>query len=396
MTPYVSAAQEARRLLPQLKAWRRALHCRPELAFQERRTAAFAARLLRSFGWQVETGVAKTGVVAQLRGRRPGPVLGLRADMDALPIGEENQTAYASRVPGVMHACGHDGNQAMLLGAAKILAGRREQVAGTVKAVFQPSEEVAPGGARAMIAAGALLRPRVGLMLAAHVDTQLPVGVIGVRAGVAMAAADAFSLTVIGRGGHGAMPHRSVDAIAAAAAVIASLQQAVAREQDPLEPAVVSIGQIQGGSAYNAIAGEVTLRGTLRSLGEPARRRLARRVARISQNVCRAHRARCRFRLQRGHPALVNHPRAADLVRRAGRLALGPAGVRDWKRPLMTGEDFTYFAQAVPACFFLVGVAGSEARFRHPWHHPRFDFDERGLATGAAVLAQAALTHLAG
>jgi amidohydrolase len=391
----VSLAQEAQRLLPRLKTWRRDLHRHPELAFRERRTAGMAARLLRSFGWQVKTGVAKTGVVALLTGTRPGPVLALRADMDALPICEESQTPYASRVPGAMHACGHDGNQAMLLGAARLLAGRREQLAGSVKLVFQPSEEVPPGGARAMIAAGALLHPRVSLMLAAHVDTQLPAGTIGVRSGVAMAAADAFTLTVLGQGGHAALPHRSVDAIAVAAAVVASLQHAVAREQDPLEPAVVSIGHIQGGSAYNAIAGEVTLRGTLRSLTERERRRLAQRVARISQNVCRAHRARARFKLERGHPALVNHALAADLVRRAGRLVLGRTKVREWERPLMTGEDFTYFAQAVPACFFRVGAGGTEARFRHPWHHPRFDFDERALATGAAVLAQAALTYLA-
>lgn len=390
----MSVAREARRLLPQLKAWRRALHRHPELAFRERRTAAMAAKLLRSFGWQVRTGVATTGVVALLRGVRPGPVLALRADMDALPIREASRAPYASRVPGVMHACGHDGNQAMLLGAARLLAGRRRELAGAVKLVFQPSEEVPPGGARAMLAAGVLKRPAVAMMLAAHVDTQLPVGAVGVRSGVAMAAADAFTLTVVGRGGHAALPHRSVDAIAAAAAVVASLQHAVGREQDPLEPAVVSIGQIQGGSAYNAIAGEVTLRGTLRSLSERARRRLARRVERISQGVCRAHRARCQFQLQRGHPALVNHPLAADLVRAAGRLVLGPSGVREWARPLMTGEDFTYFAQAVPACFFRVGAGGNEARWRHPWHHPQFDFDERGLVSGAAVLAQAALTYL--
>jgi amidohydrolase len=254
-----STLAEARRLLPQLKAWRRALHRHPELAFRERRAAAMTAKLLRSFGWQVRTGVAKTGVVALLAGRRPGPVLALRADMDALPICETSRAPYASRVPGVMHAGAHDGNQAMLRGAARLLAGRRDELAGTVKLVFQPSEEVPPGGARAMIAAGVLKRPPVTLMLAAHVDTQLPVGTIGVRSGAAMAAADAFTLTVVGRGGHAALPHRSVDAIAAAAMVVASLQHAVAREQDPLEPAVVSIGQIQGGSAYNAIAGEVTL-----------------------------------------------------------------------------------------------------------------------------------------
>ncbi|MEW6516680.1 MAG: amidohydrolase [candidate division FCPU426 bacterium] len=391
-----SAAGQARKLLPRLRAWRREIHRQPELAFRERRTASFLARVLRSAGWQVRTGVARTGVVALLRGRRPGPVLALRADMDALPICEATGAPYASRVPGVMHACGHDGNQAMLLGAAQILAGRREQLAGSVKLIFQPSEEVPPGGAQAMIAAGVLEHPRVDLILAGHVDTQLPAGTIGVREGAAMAAADAFVLTVTGRGGHAALPHCSVDAIAAAAAVITGLQQAVAREQDPLEPAVVSVGRIRGGEAYNAIAGEAVLEGTLRSLSAATRRSLAQRVARISRNICRAHRAEARFSLQPGHPPLVNHPRAAGLVRRAGLAVLGRGGVREWARPLMTGEDFTYFARRRPACFFRVGVGGSAARFRYPWHHPRFDFDERGLASGAAVLAQAALDFLGG
>ncbi len=387
--------REAQALLPALRRWRRRIHQQPELGWQERRTAALVARSLRAAGWRVTTGVAGTGVVGLLRGSKKGPTLAMRADMDALPVQEQSRASYASRVPGVMHACGHDGHIAMVLGAARMLARQQRRLAGNVKLIFQPCEEVPPGGAKAMIRAGVLQAPRVDAIIAGHVDTSLPVGTIGTRTGVTMAAADAFNLTVIGKGGHGALPHKSVDAIAVAGAVISGLQHVISRENDPLEPAVLTLGQVNGGQAYNIIAKEVKLRGTLRTLNARQRRDLPKRAKRLAEGICRAHRARCRFELEAGHPPLVNHHQMTGRVRRVAQSLLGSRQVRDLPRPVMSGEDFTYFADAIPACFFWVGAGTRQDRHRHPWHHPQFDFDERGLVAGTAVMVMTALEYLA-
>ncbi len=383
--------REAEALLPRLRAWRRSIHRHPELGFEEHRTAALVARELRRQGWRVRSGVARTGVLGLLEGPAAGPTFALRADMDALPVTEQNTHAYRSRVPGVMHACGHDGNTAMVLGAAALLARRRQRLRGRVKLLFQPCEEKPPGGAQAMIQAGVLTSPRVDAIIAGHVDTGIPAGRIALRSGAFMASADAFTLRILGRGGHAAFPHRSVDAVAVAGEVILALQTAVSREQDPLEPAVVSVGQVEGGTAFNVIADSVRLRGTLRSLTPALRRDLPRRVARIARGVCQAHRARCEFAWERGHPALSNHAGVTALVRSAGEKILGAARVKELPRPMMSGEDFTYFAAEVPACFFHVGVGNARRGWVKPWHHPSFDFDETGLVGGCAVLAQAAL-----
>lgn len=391
----VTIRQEARGLLPALRAWRRQIHQQPELGWQERRTSALVAKTLRAEGWQVTTGVAGTGVVGLLRGKQTGRTLAMRADMDALPVQEQSRHAYASRVPGVMHACGHDGHVAMSLGVARMLARRQGQLGGNIKLIFQPCEEMPPGGAKAMIKAGVLRSPRVDTMIAAHVDTSLPVGTIGTRPGVAMAAADAFNFTVTGKGGHGALPHKSVDAIAVAGAVISGLQHVVARENDPLEPAVLTVGQVNGGEAYNIIAKEVKLRGTLRTLTARQRQALPKRVKRLAEGICRAHRAHGRFELEMGHPPLVNHEGMTGLVHRAAQSVWGARQTRALPRPIMGGEDFTYFAGAVPACFFWVGVGTRQVQHQHPWHHPQFDFDERGLVTGTAVMVKTALDYLA-
>lgn len=381
---------EAQRAFSRLRTWRRAIHQVPELGFQEHRTSALVARVLKAAGWSVKTRVAKTGVVALLGAGRPGPVLALRADMDALPIQEQNRVPYASRVPGRMHACGHDGNTAMLLGAALLLARQADRLPGAVKLIFQPCEERPPGGALAMIRAKALTAPRPDAIIAAHVDPLLAVGTIGLKPGPIMAAADAFSLTVIGKGGHGAYPHRSVDAIAVAGQVIVGLQSLVARELDPMDPAVVTIGELHGGTAFNVIAPEVTMRGTLRSLTPALRRDLPRRMERLARGICQAHRARCRFEYEPGHPALSNHPQVTGQVQRAAQAIVGRTRVKVFSRPALTGEDFTYYAQRLPACFFHVGVGGPRGKAAHPWHHPQFDLDERGLVFGAAVMARMA------
>jgi amidohydrolase len=387
--------REAQALFTQLQKWRRKIHQHPELGFKEHRTAKLAAEVLRKHGWDIKTGVAGTGVVGVLRGLPGEKTFAIRADMDALPIAEQSKAPYCSQVPGVMHACGHDGNTTMGLGAAVLLARHRSQFKGQVKVVFQPCEESPPGGAEAMIRAGVLHKPRVDAIIAGHMDATLPVGQIALRAGAVMAAADMFKLTIQGKGGHGAFPHRSVDAIAIAGHVLAGLQNLVSREVDPLEPAVLTIGQIQGGSAFNVIAETVTMRGTLRSLTPAMRRELPKRAAGIAQGICRAHRAQCRFELEPGHPALYNHTGITASVRAAAKKISGPKGVVELERPEMTGEDFTYFAASVPACFFRVGGRNAAKGFVNDWHHPAFDFDENALVIGTAVMVQTALDFLA-
>jgi amidohydrolase len=385
---------EVRQVLPQLRKWRRLIHQHPELGFQEKKTSALVAKVLRNAGWHVSTGIAKTGVVGVLRGKQAGPTFAIRADMDALPIQEKSQCAYASQVPQVMHACGHDGNTTMALGAAIVLARYREKLKGNVKLIFQPCEEVPPGGAQAMIRAGVLKSPVVTAMIAAHVDTSLAVGTIGVKTGPVMAAADAFTIVIQGQGGHGAMPHKSVDTIAVAGQVITNVQHVISRELDPLEPGVVSIGTIAGGDAYNIIADQVSMQGTIRTLTEQQRKKIPRQIERMVKAIARAHRAKASFTLELGHPALNNNARITDHVRRCGKQVLGRAQVKDFERPVMSGEDFTYFARAVPACFFQVGVGTKAAKYSYPWHHSRFDFDEQGLVAGVAVLVKTAKEYL--
>ncbi|MCK5241970.1 amidohydrolase [bacterium] len=377
-----------------MRQWRRYIHQNPELGFQEKKTSGLAAKVLRQAGWQVFTGIARTGVVGVLRGSRPGPTFAIRADMDALPIMEKNRCVYASQVPQVMHACGHDGNTAMALGAAVLLARYRTEWRGNVKIIFQPCEEVPPGGAQAMIRAGVLKSPEVAAIIAAHVDTSLPVGSIGIKSGLIMAAADAFTLIIRGKGGHGAMPHKSVDAISIAGQVITNVQHVIARELDPLEPAVISFGTIAGGAAYNVIADQVKLQGTIRTLSDQQRKKIPRQIERLAHGIAYAHRAKAAFTLELGHPALSNDEQITDQVRHAGNQVLGKTRVKILARPVMSGEDFTYFARAVPACFFRVGVGTKDPRYSYPWHHPRFDFAEQGLVSGAAVLVQTAREYL--
>lgn len=376
-----------------MQTWRRQIHRQPELGFQEKKTAALVAKVLNAAGWKVKTQVAQTGVVGLLKGKNPGPVIAIRADMDALPIQEQTCAAYASQNENVMHACGHDGNTAMALGAATVLPYYAPQLNGSVKIIFQPCEEVPPGGAQAMIRAGVLASPQVSAILAGHVDTSLPVGTIGVQSGAVMAAADSFTLTIQGKGGHGALPHRSVDAIAIAGQIITNIQHVVSRETDPLGSVVVSIGTIAGGSAYNILAGQVVMQGTIRTLNDQQRRTVPQKLKRIASAVAQAHRGRAVFQVNSGHPALMNHSGMTQQFVQSSIRILGRSKVKILQQPIMSGEDFTYFARKVPACFFRVGV-GDKKRYSYPWHHPQFDFDEKGLVAGAAVMVQTVMDYL--
>ncbi len=379
---------EVSRLAPTLSTIRRTIHQLPEPAFEEVRTAALIAERLGTLGLEVQTEVAKTGVVALLRGARPGRTLLLRADMDCLPVPEATGAPYASQRPGLMHACGHDGHVAMLLGAAEVLVGRRARLAGTVKLVFQPAEE-GPGGAEPMIQAGVLETPRVDAAFGLHLLNDYPVGTVALRPGPLMAATDRISLVVRGRGGHGAAPHQTVDSILVAAHVVTALQAISAREVAPTMPVVVTIGTIHGGFRYNVIAPEVELTGTVRSFDAKLRQELPGRIERIARGVASAFGAEVEARYEFGYPATVNDPGMTELVQQVATGVVGEGGVVTMA-PLMGGEDMSYFLEAVPGCYAFIGSANAGRGLDHPHHSPRFDFDEAALPIGVQVLVRAA------
>ncbi|HZO93579.1 MAG TPA: amidohydrolase [Candidatus Baltobacteraceae bacterium] len=378
-------------LLDEAIAVRRDLHAHPELAFAETRTAGIVAERLRSLGLDVTTGIGRTGLVGLLTGARPGPTIMLRADMDALPMPEENDVPYVSTNAGVTHACGHDAHVAMLLGAARLLAAMRDRIAGRIAFLFQPAEE-GGAGAQAMIVDGVI--PRFGIERAygLHIVSVLPSGVIGLRAGPIMAAVDSFDLVVEGKGGHGAMPHFSVDPVVVAADVVGALQRVVSREVDPIEPAVLTVGAINGGTTYNVIPPRVALKGTVRTMSDATREAMEGRVKRIAEHTCAAAGASCRLSWIPSYPVTANDPAEAAFVRETLGAELGAERVIEIP-PVMGSEDFSYFAREVPACFWFLG-AGDDAH-RFPNHHPAFDIDERAMATGIASHVAVALASLA-
>jgi len=373
-------------------AWRRHLHQHPELSFQETRTSRFVAERLAELGAFDVTRPTPTSVLARLAGRRPGPVLAIRADIDALPIEEKNTHAFVSRSPGVMHACGHDGHTAMVLGAAAVLAARRDEIAGEVRFIFQHAEELLPGGAQELVRAGVL--DGVDLVIGAHLWLGMPFGQVGVKAGALMAAPDIFRITILGAGGHAGMPHRTVDPIVVAAQVITNLQHVVARNVDPLEPAVVSVTRIVAGTTHNVIPGSVELEGTIRTFDASLRNDIPAWMERIVAGVTAAHSARYEMAVERGYDALVNEERATGLLRRAVARALGPEVLVD-AVPIMGGEDFSAYLRTTPGSFFFIGARNEAAGIVHPHHHERFDLDERALDYGTRVFVAAALEHLA-
>ena len=384
---------EVRRLQPSLSETRRTLHQHPELGFQEVRTAALVADRLQALGLEVRAGVAQTGVVGLLRGGRPGRTLLLRADMDGLPIAEATGAPYASRTPGQMHACGHDGHVAMLLGAAACLTERRERLAGTVKLVFQPAEE-GPGGAKPMIEAGVLESPRVDAAFGIHLLNDHPLGTVALRPGPLMAATDRVVVRVVGKGGHGASPHQAVDAVLVAAHVVTALQAISAREVAPTTPVVVTMGTVHGGFRYNVIAPEVELTGTVRSFDAALREALPGRIDRIAKGVAQAFGARADVEYEFGYPATVNDPGMTACVREVAASVVGEAGVVT-PEPFMGGEDMSYFLEAVPGCFAFIGSANAARGLHHPHHSPLFDFDEAALPIGVQLLVRTAERYLA-
>ena len=372
---------EVVRLTPDLIALRREIHRHPELAYAETETAARIARALD--GIPVRTGVGGTGVVATLGGGRGRTVL-LRVDMDGLPIQEQSEADYASKVPNAMHACGHDGHVAMGVTAARILAGKK--LAGTVKMLFQPAEE-GEGGAQAMVAGGVM--EGVDLTMGVHLWNEMPVGTLGVKAGPLMAAVDRVRIVIHGRGGHGGRPQASADPVVAAAQVVTALQTVVSRECNPVHSAVLTIGSIHGGEAFNVIPDECTLLGTIRTFDSALRKSMPERVTRIASGVAEALGCRAEVEVKAGNPAVVNDPAIADLARRAAARVVGEDKVVP-PEPTMGGEDMAIYFERAPGCFVFVGSSNAARGLDQPHHSPRCDFDEDALAIGADFLVAAA------
>ncbi len=369
-------SDDVRALQAEMIALRRELHQHPELAYAETRTAARVAALLEAAGLEVRTGVGGTGVIASVRGGR-GPAVLLRADMDALPIQEDSTAPYASLAPGRMHACGHDGHVAMAVTAAKALVGRG--LAGSVRVLFQPAEE-GEGGAQAVIRDGGL--EGVEVVMGVHLWNELPVGTIGVKEGPLMAAVDRLRIVIHGRGGHGGKPHR-------AAQVVVALQTVVAREVSPIEPAVVTIGSVHGGQAFNVIPDDVVLTGTIRTFDPALRHSMPERLTRVARGVAEALRCRAEVEVKAGNPPVINHPDIAEIARRAAVRVVGEEKVVR-PEPTMGGEDMAVYFEQVPGCFVFVGSSNAARGLDQPHHSPRFDFDEDALPIGCEFLIAAA------
>ncbi|OCQ97918.1 peptidase M20 [Oscillatoriales cyanobacterium USR001] len=380
---------EIRALQPELVAWRRQIHQHPEMGFAEYLTAEFIAQKLQKWGIKTQIGIAKTGIVATIDSGKPGRVLAIRADIDALPIQEENQVSYRSQHDGIMHACGHDGHTAIALGTAYYLANHPTEFKGIVKIIFQPAEE-GPGGAKPMIEAGILNNPDVDAIIGLHLWNNLPLGTVGVRSGPLMAAVEVFKCTILGKGGHGAIPHQTIDSIVVASQIVNALQTIVARNVDPIESAVVTVGEFHAGNAHNIIADTAKLSGTVRFFNPKYREQkfFHQRIEQIIAGVCQSHGANYDFNYTSLYPPVINDPRITELVREvATSVVETPAGVIP-ECQTMAAEDMSYFLEAVPGCYFFLGSANPDKNLAYPHHHPRFDFDETVLGMGVEIFVR--------
>ncbi|WP_433939119.1 M20 family metallopeptidase [Paenibacillus lautus] len=370
---------------PRMVEWRRHLHMHPELSFQEKETSGFIAARLKELGLAVKTGVGGHGVIGTLKGDKPGRTVVLRSDMDALPIEDGKSCEYKSKVQGVMHACGHDGHASMLLGAAAYYSTFPEEIQGEIRFMFQPAEEVCPGGAVEMIKDGAL--DGADVVYGLHLWTPLPVGTAASAPGPLMAAADEFFIDITGRGGHGGMPHVTADALVAGAALVMQLQTIVSRTVDPLQPAVVTVGTMQAGTAQNVIASSCRITGTVRTFDEPTRTLIRERIEHMTRTVSETYGTKAAIRYLVGYPPVVNDEaetarffRTAPKVFDADQVTVSPK--------LMPAEDFAYYLREIPGCFIFVGAGNPDKGAIYPHHHPMFDFDEDAMRYGAKLLVE--------
>jgi amidohydrolase len=385
-------------MLPGVIADRRHLHEHPELGMHEHETAKFVADRLAALGVDdIRTGISETGVTGLIRGTAGGPGAGkvvlVRADMDALPIQEENDVEYRSQTDGVMHACGHDAHTAILLGVARVLMERRDQFSGTVKLCFQPCEETGPGGAKWMIEQGVLEDPAVDACFGLHVWQNEPVGDVLVGDGPVMAASDRFTIDIQGKGGHGAMPNTTVDPIVVGMAIVNALQTIVSREVDPTESAVVTVGEFHAGNAPNVIPDTATIRGTVRTFTPGVQDLIERRIVELAEGIGAAMRAEVRADYRRGVPATVNDPAMAAIARRAAIEVVGAAHVRP-QVPTMGGEDMSFFLREKPGCYFFVGTNNESRGLTWGHHHPKFDIDEEALGIGIETMVRTLTSYL--
>jgi amidohydrolase len=371
--------------------WRRYLHQNPELSFEEEETSQFVYETLQSFGNLEISRPTATSVLARLVGEKPGRTVALRADMDALPITEENDFDFVSRNPGVMHACGHDGHTAMLLGAAKVLSGMKAEIPGEVRFVFQHAEELYPGGAEEMVEAGVM--EGVDAIAGIHLWSGLPVGKIGVVYGPMLAAPDTFRIVINGRGGHAAMPHQTADSIAIGAQVVTNLQHIVSRNIDPLDKVVLSVTRFSGGTTHNVIPGTIEMIGTVRTLDEEVRKKVPETMERVIEGVTAAHDASYEFEYQRGYRPVVNDEEVTRILEETVREVFGEESL-EMMAPIMGGEDFSAFQQVTSGTFVFVGAGNEEKGITAPHHHPCFTVDEDSLENGLKVHVNAAFKLL--
>jgi amidohydrolase len=370
---------------------RRHIHAHPELSGEEYQTAAFVAGVLSANGLHVEEGIGKTGVIGELQGTQSSDrILAIRTDMDALPIQERTSLEYASRIKGVMHACGHDIHTTVGLGTAMVLSQIAPELGGKVRFLFQPAEEIAQG-ANWMVRDGVM--NNVAAILGLHVFPSIPAGSVGIRYGALTAAADNLEIIIIGESGHGARPHEAIDAIWIAAQVITSLQQAISRTQNPLRPVVLSIGQINGGRAPNVIADKVQLLGTVRSLHPETRDKLPQWIENIVANVCNSYNAKYQVNYHRGVPSVQNDNALTQLLQSSAEEAWTNNCVRILPEPSLGAEDFSVYLEHAPGSMFRLGVGYEERIINHPLHHPQFEVDESAIITGVVTLAYAAYKY---
>jgi amidohydrolase len=385
---------EALAIQTQLGTVRRDLHRHPETGMTETRTARIVAEYLKDLGLEVREGVGGTGVVGLLKNQSGARTVAIRADMDALPMTDRKTAAYRSCVDGKAHACGHDGHTAMLLGAASILCRHADDLDGNVQFIFQPSEEKPPGGAMPMIRDGVLDHPRVDGFFSCHVHPNVPQGSVMVKTGYCTVSSASFTLDMIGKGGHVALPHQTIDPIVMAAGCVSAAQNIISRRTDPLDPVILAFGTIHGGTANNIIPDSVTLKGTIRGLSPARRDRLIAMFRETVEGTARMHGGDFRLNVDTEYPSVYNEIAMVDLFRNTAAKIVGDRGVIHTEKPFMGGEDVSYFNEKVPGVFWFIGTGNPDRGFTHPLHSPLFDFDEAVLPVGAALHAQCAADFL--
>lgn len=383
--------EKSSEIFEKVRGYREHLHAYPELSYREHETMKFVSEQLTNIGIEHTIGVGDTGVIGMIRGAhhtKEMPCFGLRADLDALPIQEENDVPYKSTKDGIMHACGHDVHTSVLLGAAELLNALKDQLPQPVKLIFQPGEEKNPGGATLMIRDGALQHPTVERMAALHVFPDMEVGNVGFKEGIYMASCDEVYITIHGKGGHGATPHRCIDPIMIGANMLQTLQQVISRKCDPKIPCVLSFGHFEALGATNVIPSKAHLKGTFRTMNEVWRAEALTLIKQTAEDIAKASGGRAEVNISKGYPYLENDPETTQRMRRIAQNFLGDKHVEELPIRL-TAEDFSYYSQEVPVCFFRLGVRNEEEGIVHGVHHPRFDIDQKSLKFGVQMMALA-------